>query len=100
MASLNDIVPSGVITGDDVLTLLEYARANSFAIPAVNCTRYVLLQRKMRLCCAAWSSIRFHEGSESGPEVVLVDVSLLSAKEAWIQRDYGNTTSGGGVADV
>lgn len=41
MASLNDLVPSGVITGDDVLTLFEHARANSYAIPAVNCTRYV-----------------------------------------------------------
>ena len=41
MASLNDLVPSGVVTGDDLLTLLEHARANSYAIPAVNCTRYV-----------------------------------------------------------
>jgi hypothetical protein len=41
MASLSDIVPSGVITGDDLLTLMEHARANSYAIPAVNCTRYV-----------------------------------------------------------
>ena len=43
MASLSDIVPSGVITGDDLLTLMEHARANSYAIPAVNCTRSVLL---------------------------------------------------------
>lgn len=38
MASLNDLVPSGVITGDDCLKLFEHARANSYAIPAVNCT--------------------------------------------------------------
>jgi len=38
MASLNDLVPSGVITGDHVLTLFEHARANGYAIPAVNCT--------------------------------------------------------------
>eukprot|EP00339_Tiarina_fusa_P020871 CAMPEP_0117071158 /NCGR_PEP_ID=MMETSP0472-20121206/49999_1 /TAXON_ID=693140 ORGANISM="Tiarina fusus, Strain LIS" /NCGR_SAMPLE_ID=MMETSP0472 /ASSEMBLY_ACC=CAM_ASM_000603 /LENGTH=46 /DNA_ID= /DNA_START= /DNA_END= /DNA_ORIENTATION= len=38
MASLNDLVPSGVVTGDDLLTLLEHARANGYAIPAVNCT--------------------------------------------------------------
>ena len=43
MASLNDLVPSGVVTGDDLLTLLEHARANSYALPAVNCTRYVLV---------------------------------------------------------
>jgi hypothetical protein len=48
MASLNDLVPSGVVTGDDLLTLLEHARANSYAIPAVNCTRYVLFLRTPR----------------------------------------------------
>ena len=37
--SLADIVPAGVITGDDVVTLLTHARAKGFAIPAVNCTR-------------------------------------------------------------
>jgi fructose-bisphosphate aldolase class II len=41
MTSLADIVPSGVVTGDDLMKLLEHARANSYAIPAVNCTRYV-----------------------------------------------------------
>lgn len=40
MASLNDICPPGVITGDDVLNMFEHARANGYAIPAVNCTRY------------------------------------------------------------
>jgi len=38
MTALNEIVPSGVITGDDVLTLFEHARQNGYAIPAVNCT--------------------------------------------------------------
>ncbi|KAI2513314.1 Fructose-bisphosphate aldolase class-II [Fragilaria crotonensis] len=36
--SLADIVPPGVVTGDDLLTLLTHARANGYAIPAVNCT--------------------------------------------------------------
>ena len=39
MPSLNDIVPAGVVTGDDLLTLLDHARTNGYAIPAVNCTR-------------------------------------------------------------
>lgn len=39
MSSLTDIVPAGVVTGDDLLTLLEHARTNGYAIPAVNCTR-------------------------------------------------------------
>jgi len=38
MASLADIVPSGVVTGDNLVKLLDHARANSYAIPAVNCT--------------------------------------------------------------
>jgi len=38
MSSLSDIVPSGVVTGDDLVNLLDHARANSYAIPAVNCT--------------------------------------------------------------
>jgi fructose-bisphosphate aldolase class II len=38
MASLNDLVPTGVVTGDNLLTLLEHARSNGYALPAVNCT--------------------------------------------------------------
>lgn len=45
MSKLCDVVPAGVVTGDDLLKLLEHARANKYAIPAVNCTRYVF-QRK------------------------------------------------------
>jgi hypothetical protein len=37
--SLTDIVPPGVVTGDNLLKLLEHARDNAYAIPAVNCTR-------------------------------------------------------------
>lgn len=40
MTSLKDIVPPGCITGDDVTNLFEHARANGYAIPAFNCTRY------------------------------------------------------------
>lgn len=36
--SITDIVPPGVVTGDDLIKLLEHARDNSYAIPAVNCT--------------------------------------------------------------
>jgi len=36
--SLSDTVPSGVVTGDDLIKLLEHARDNGYAIPAVNCT--------------------------------------------------------------
>jgi len=38
MVALNDIVPHGVLTGDNLLKLFEHARDNGYAIPAVNCT--------------------------------------------------------------
>ena len=41
-SSLADIVPPGVVTGDKLLALLEHARVNKYAIPAVNVTRYVV----------------------------------------------------------
>lgn len=33
-----DIVPPGVITGDDVLRVFQYAEDNNFAIPSINVT--------------------------------------------------------------
>lgn len=39
MTSLSEIVPAGVVTGDDLINLLKHARENGYAIPAVNCTR-------------------------------------------------------------
>jgi fructose-bisphosphate aldolase, class II len=38
MSTLNDLVPAGVITGDNVQKVFAYAKANGFALPAVNCT--------------------------------------------------------------
>ncbi|VEU37447.1 unnamed protein product [Pseudo-nitzschia multistriata] len=38
MTALNDIVPAGVVTGDDMTALMEYCRENEFALPAVNVT--------------------------------------------------------------
>ena len=35
---LDEIVPSGVLTGQDVMTLLTCAKERGFAIPAFNCT--------------------------------------------------------------
>ena len=33
-----DIVPAGVITGDDVLKVFQYAEEHNFAIPSINAT--------------------------------------------------------------
>ena len=35
---LLDIVPAGVITGDNVRKVFAYASEHGFAIPAINCT--------------------------------------------------------------
>jgi len=35
---LMDIVPAGVVTGDNLLKLMEYCRDNAIALPAFNCT--------------------------------------------------------------
>jgi fructose-bisphosphate aldolase class II len=38
MSSLKDLVPAGIILGDDVQRVFAYAKAHQFALPAVNCT--------------------------------------------------------------
>mmetsp|Transcript_7635 Transcript_7635/g.8766 ORF Transcript_7635/g.8766 Transcript_7635/m.8766 type:complete len:370 (-) Transcript_7635:61-1170(-) len=35
---LKEVIPAGVLTGDDVMKCLAYAKEKGFAIPAVNCT--------------------------------------------------------------
>ncbi len=37
MSRLLDIVPTGVLTGDDVTKVFNYAKKHGFALPAVNC---------------------------------------------------------------
>jgi fructose-bisphosphate aldolase class II len=38
MNTLKDLVPAGAVVGDNVQKVFAYAKANGFAIPAVNCT--------------------------------------------------------------
>lgn len=38
MSTFNDLMPAGVITGDDVQKVFKYAKAHQFALPAANCT--------------------------------------------------------------
>jgi len=38
MPSLQGIVPAGVVTGDNLMKLLNYCRENELALPAFNCT--------------------------------------------------------------
>ena len=53
MPSLSDIVPAGVVTGDDLYNLFEHARANGYAIPAVNCTRSVMWSLFFSMHCVS-----------------------------------------------
>jgi len=38
MPSLQGIVPAGVVTGDNLMKLMNYCRDNEIALPAFNCT--------------------------------------------------------------
>jgi fructose-bisphosphate aldolase class II len=38
MSTLNDLVPAGVLTGDNVQKVFAFAKEHGFALPAVNCT--------------------------------------------------------------
>jgi len=38
MPSLQGVVPAGVVTGDNLMKLMEYCRDNEMALPAFNCT--------------------------------------------------------------
>ena len=38
MSELENLVPAGVIVGDDVQKVFAYAKAHQFALPAANCT--------------------------------------------------------------
>lgn len=38
MSTLNDLVPAGVVVGDNVQKVFAYAKQHGFALPAVNCT--------------------------------------------------------------
>jgi len=38
MSTLKDLVPAGVVVGDDVQKVFAFAKAHGFALPAVNCT--------------------------------------------------------------
>jgi hypothetical protein len=45
--SITDIVPPGVVTGDNLMKLLEHARANSYAIRKFEVK---ILQRILLMC--------------------------------------------------
>lgn len=38
MTTLSDLVPAGVVVGEDVQNVFAYAKAHGFALPAANCT--------------------------------------------------------------
>jgi fructose-bisphosphate aldolase class II len=38
MSTLHDLIPAGVVSGDNVQKVFAYAKANGFALPSANCT--------------------------------------------------------------
>jgi len=61
---IRGLVPSGVVTGDNLITLLRYARDNNFAIPAVNCTSSSTVNAVLEAAkdCKAPVMIQFSNG--------------------------------------
>ena len=41
-------IKAGVLTGDDLLALMNDARSKGYAIPAVNVTRYAAAKRRAK----------------------------------------------------
>ena len=37
MSSLKELVPAGVVTGEDIQKVFAHAKANKYALPAANC---------------------------------------------------------------
>ena len=53
MSELKDMIPAGVVTGDDVQKLFAYAKEHNFAMPAVNCTGTNTVNAAMETAVAA-----------------------------------------------
>ncbi len=52
MSTLEDLVPVGVIVGDDVQKVFAYAKAHQFALPAANCTGTNTVNAALETACA------------------------------------------------
>jgi fructose-bisphosphate aldolase class II len=51
MSVLNDLVPAGVVVGDDVQKVFAYAKAHQFALPAANCTGTNTVNAALETAC-------------------------------------------------
>ena len=51
MSTLKDLVPAGVIVGDDVQKVFAFAKAHGFALPAVNCTGTNTVNAALETAC-------------------------------------------------
>mmetsp|Transcript_2245 Transcript_2245/g.8016 ORF Transcript_2245/g.8016 Transcript_2245/m.8016 type:complete len:438 (-) Transcript_2245:316-1629(-) len=64
---LKEVVPAGVVTGKDLMNLLEHAKQNGYAIPAVNCTSSSVINACLEAAAKAKSPmmIQFSNGGGS-----------------------------------
>lgn len=51
MSTLNDLVPAGVIVGDNVQKVFAFAKAHGFALPAANCTGTNTVNAALEIAC-------------------------------------------------
>jgi fructose-bisphosphate aldolase class II len=51
MSTLKDLVPAGVIVGDDVQKVFAFAKAHGFALPAANCTGTNTVNAALETAC-------------------------------------------------
>ncbi len=51
MSTLGDLLPAGVILGDDVQKVFAYAKAHQFALPAANCTGTNTVNAALETAC-------------------------------------------------
>jgi fructose-bisphosphate aldolase class II len=51
MSTVNDVVPAGVIAGENVQKVFAYAKEHGFALPAVNCTGTNTVNAALETAC-------------------------------------------------
>jgi len=82
MTSITDIVPPGVVTGDNLVKLLEHARDNKYAIPAVNCTSSATANACLEAAAKNNSPVMIQVSNGGGKFMVGKSISEASAATA------------------
>jgi len=97
--SLTEIVPPGVVTGENLMKLLEHARENGYALPAVNCTSSSTINATLEAAAKANSPVivqvsngggKFMCGkSASDPNAAAAGSAALAYHTRCVAKYYG-----------